>query len=89
MKTDWSTNVSLTSSQLLRDVNKIASEFKQRGFKPGQIISCLIDSDVNYFSFLLATWMTGCVLSSLQHAFPQGMLYIAFHIHSINILIPF
>ena len=73
MQTDWNTGVGLTASQLMLNVRKIASEFKRRGFQPGRIISCLIHSDVNYFTFLLATWMSGCILSALQHSFPQGL----------------
>lgn len=66
----------MTSSQLIEDAHKIASEFKRRGFQPGEVISCLVHSDVNYYSFLLATWMSGCILSSLQHSFSQGSLTV-------------
>ncbi|EFX86116.1 hypothetical protein DAPPUDRAFT_313128 [Daphnia pulex] len=72
--TDWNTGSCVTSSQLIEDAYKIASEFKRRGFQPGEVISCLVHSDVNYYSFLLATWMSGCILSSLQHSFSQDLL---------------
>ncbi|KAI9561750.1 hypothetical protein GHT06_012711 [Daphnia sinensis] len=71
---DWNTGASVTASQLIEDAYKIASQFKRRACHPGDVISCLIHSDVNYFSFLLATWMSGCVLSSLQHSFSQELL---------------
>ncbi|XP_057376453.1 luciferin 4-monooxygenase-like [Daphnia carinata] len=71
---DWKTRSSVTASQLIDDAYKIASQFKRRACQPGAVISCLIYSDVNYFSFLLATWMSGCVSSSLQHSFSQELL---------------
>nr|CAH0098208.1 unnamed protein product [Daphnia galeata] len=72
--TDWNTGSFVTSSQLIEDAYKIASEFKRRGIRSGEVISCLVYSDVNYYSFLLATWISGCVLSSLQHSFSQDLL---------------
>lgn len=74
LQVDWKTEASVTASQLIEDAYKIASQFKRRAYHPGDVISCLIHSDVHYFSFLLATWMSGCVLSSLQHSFSQGLV---------------
>lgn len=64
----------MTTTELIRDVYKIASEIKKQGFQPGDVISCLVYSEVHYYSFMIATWMSGCVLSSLQHSFSQGMI---------------
>lgn len=74
VKVDWKTGASVTTTQLIEDAYKIASQFKRRAYQPGEVILCLVHSDVNYFSFLLATWMSGCVLSSLQHSFSQGLI---------------
>ncbi|KAI9561749.1 hypothetical protein GHT06_012710 [Daphnia sinensis] len=71
---DWKTGASVTASQFIEDAYKIASQFKRRACRPGDVIPCLIQSDVNYFSFLLATWISGCVLSPLQHSFSQELL---------------
>lgn len=74
LKTDWSSKRSLTAKEVLRNAAIISFELENRGFVPGDIVCCLIHSDVDYFSLLLGTWMSGCVVVALQHSFDQGVV---------------
>ncbi len=75
LKTDWNTGDTLTVTQLISECHLIAAEFRRRGIRRGEFVCCLVYSNVHYYSFALASWLCGCIVTCLQHGFSQGTFF--------------